>query len=63
MSQFITPSLVRGMSTYYGIGFQVSFDEKNRPFALLTNVTNPGVEKELHEVINQLIEASINFLE
>ncbi len=82
VSQFISPNMVRGQSTYYGIGWEVSFDTKNRPyfghvgngvggyamfyvypaqrmvFSIMTNVTNPGVDKELHKIIDILIDGT-----
>lgn len=32
LSQFLTSEKVKGEATYYGLGWQVSFDEKGRPF-------------------------------
>ncbi|NER12516.1 serine hydrolase [Leptobacterium flavescens] len=79
-SQFTTAQMVNNNSTYYGLGWEVSFDQKNRPyyghtgngiggyavfrvypdqnmvFSLLTNVTNPGIEKEIDKIIDAVLD-------
>lgn len=80
-SEFLTAQKVNEKSTYYGIGWEVSFDDKNRPFvghtgngvggyalfriypeqqmvfAFLTNMTNPEVNEEFSQIINQFMDA------
>lgn len=77
--EFLTSQIVNGNPTYYGLGWQVSEDEKGRPFyghvgngvggysnffvypneqmvfAILVNCTSPGVQKEIDEVVDVLL--------
>ncbi|NAS29428.1 serine hydrolase [Flavobacteriaceae bacterium R38] len=82
-SQFVESQKINKNLTYYGLGWESSFDTGNRPyfghtgngiggyavfrvypeqnmvFSILTNVTNPGIEDEL----NQLIETVLSEVE
>ena len=79
-SQFINSQKIDEKLTYYGLGWEASFDKQGRPyyghtgngiggyaifrvypnqemvFSMLTNVTNPGIEEEIDQVINNVLE-------
>ncbi len=81
VSQFTIAQKIGENSTYYGIGWESSFDSKGRPYfghtgngiggyaifrvypnqgvviSMLMNVTNPGIEEEINDIINTVLDS------
>ena len=81
ISQFLTSQKVQDRLTYYGIGWEVSYDHRNRPyrghtgngvggyaifriypeqqivFSMLTNMSNPRIDKKVRRLLDAVIEA------
>ncbi|WP_340200191.1 serine hydrolase domain-containing protein [Ascidiimonas sp. W6] len=81
ISEFLTSQKIGDKLTYYGIGWEVSYDHKKRPymghtgngvggyaffriypaqqmvFTILTNMTNPAIEKEFRIIVDEIMSA------
>ncbi|XLS29946.1 serine hydrolase domain-containing protein [Flavobacteriaceae bacterium M23B6Z8] len=83
--EFLASQRIGENLTYYGIGWEVSYDHKNRPymghtgngvggyavfriypaqqmvFAILTNMTNPQLDKEVSKIIDEIMSEVLPF--
>ncbi|WP_340065570.1 serine hydrolase domain-containing protein [Ascidiimonas aurantiaca] len=80
-AQFLTSQKIQDKLTYYGIGWEVSYDHRNRPyrghtgsgvggyaifriypeqqivFSMLTNMSNPRMDKKIRRLLDAVINA------
>jgi serine beta-lactamase-like protein LACTB len=85
IQEFLSSQKAGGTLTYYGIGWEVSFDHKKRPFvghtgngvggyalfriypaqqmvvAILTNMTNPKVDRQFNSIIDEIMASALPF--